>query len=219
MTSASVRQRASGAARSPGSVTAATHLARLHLISRRAPAALIALAVCAAVLWPALHWRWGAGGAAGQRQLPLLIEAAASAVIAVTTYNPFGEAERASGRWLPWLRLGTALALSATAAGLLAVAATSGRLPGGVPQMLRDLAGVTGIGLICAAALGGLLAWIGPVAYAVLGEFALMGAWTSPWMWPARPPQDRGGAICACLLFAAGLALTTARGSRDRADD
>lgn len=190
------------------------HLARLHLTSRRAPAALIALAACAAVLWPALHWRWGASAAVGQRQLVLLIEAAAAAVLAVTTYNPFGEAEHAVGRRLPWLRLGSALALTATAAALLAIAATGGQLPGGTTQLLRDLAGAAGIGLICAAVLGGLLAWIGPVAYMLLAEFALTGAWTSPWLWPARPPHDRGGAICAGLVFAAGLAVTTLRGAR-----
>ncbi len=191
------------------------HLARLHLVSRRAPAALIALAVCAAVLWPALRWRWGASAAVGQRQLALLIEAGAAAAIAVTTYNPLGEAERAVGRRLPWLRLGTALALTAAAAALLAIAATGGQLPGGATQLVRDLAGATGLGLICATVLGGLLAWIGPVAYTLLAEFALTGAWTSPWLWPARPPHDRGAAICAGLVFAAGLALMTLRGAKD----
>jgi hypothetical protein len=41
------------------------------------------------------------------------------------------------------------------------------------------------------------------------------GGWTTPWVWPARPPHDRGAAICAALVFAAGLALITIRGSRD----
>jgi hypothetical protein len=31
-------------------------------------------------------------------------------------------------------------------------------------------------------------------------------------VWPGRPPIDRGAAICACLVFAAGLALVTLRG-------
>lgn len=219
MAGTSVRRRPPGTVPSPGAAGAAARLMWLHLSSRRVPAALIALAVCAAVLWPALRWRWGADGAGGGRQLPLLIEAAAAAVIAITTYNPFGEAERATGRWLPWLRLGTALALTGAAAGLLAIAAAGGRLPGGAIELLRDLAGLTGIGLISAAALGGLLAWTGPVAYAVVAEFAVSGAWTTPWTWPARPPQDRGGALCAALVLVAGLAVTTARGARDRAND
>jgi len=218
MTIASVQRLLPGSVpRSPAS--AAVRLAWLHLVSRRAPAALIALAVCAGVLWPALHWRWGAAGTGGQRQLPLLIEGAAAAVIAVTTHNPFGEAERATGRWLPWLRLGSALALLAAATGLLDIAATGGHLPGGGWELVRDLAGVTGTGLISASVLGGLLAWSGPVAYAVLAEFGLSGNWTSPWVWPARPPHDLGGALCACLVFTAGLVIIAARGARDRADD
>ena len=56
-----------------------------------------------------------------------MIETGAAAVIAVTTYGPFGEPERATGRWLPWLRLGAAVALTAAAFGALAAGATGGR--------------------------------------------------------------------------------------------
>ena len=34
--------------------------------------------------------------------------------------------------------------------------------------------------------------------------------WTTPWIWPARPPHDRGAAICAALVLAAGTAARTA---------
>ncbi|HTZ92648.1 MAG TPA: sigma factor [Streptosporangiaceae bacterium] len=37
----------------------------------------------------------------------------------------------------------------------------------------------------------------------------------TPWVSPTRPPHDRGGAICACLVVAAGLALITIRGPRE----
>jgi hypothetical protein len=63
----------------------------------------------------------------------------------------------------------------------------------------------------------GMLAWTGPVAYWVLAEAALANGLTTPWIWPARPPADRGGAICAYLVFAAGLALITVRGVRESA--
>ena len=56
-----------------------------------------------------------------------MVETGAAAIIAVTTYGPFGEPERATGRWLPWLRLGAALALTAAAFGALAAGATGGR--------------------------------------------------------------------------------------------
>ncbi len=49
------------------------------------------------------------GGPAAQALIPLTIEAGAAAVIAVTTHGPFGDPERATGRWLPWLRLAAAV--------------------------------------------------------------------------------------------------------------
>ena len=38
-----------------------------------------------------------------------------------------------------------------------------------------------------------------------------------PWIWPARPPQDFGGALCAALVFVAGVAAITVLGARDSA--
>ena len=42
---------------------------------------------------------------------------------------------------------------------------------------------------------------------------------TTPWIWPARPPHDVGGALCAAVVFAAGLAVITVRGARESAGD
>jgi hypothetical protein len=85
--------------------------------------------------------------------------------------------------------------------------------------MLRDLAGLVGIALLTAALLGGALAWVGPLAYLVVTLHALEVAWTTPWVWPARPPHDRGAALCATLVFAAGVTVITVRGARDTARD
>jgi hypothetical protein len=195
----------------------ALRLARLHLVSRQFPVALAVVAGCAVVLRIALHRTWDAYGAL---QLPLIFEAACAATIAITTASPFGEPERATGRWLPFLRLGAALLLTAAAAGALAAAGLGTHLAGGILEILRNTAGLTGIGLLCAAALGGALAWTGPTAYLVIGVYALYTQWhgpalTTPWIWPARPAPDVGGAICAGLVFAAGLAVITVRGARD----
>ncbi|MET8043302.1 hypothetical protein ABZU25_20860 [Micromonospora sp. NPDC005215] len=38
---------------------------------------------------------------------------------------------------------------------------------------------------------------------------------TTPWMWPARPPYDVGAALCAGLVFVAGVVLIAVRGARD----
>jgi hypothetical protein len=202
------------AAASPG--IAVARLAWLYLVSRRAPVGIGLLAGLACLLWAALRWRWSVvGGPAAQNLVPLVIETGAAAVIAVTTYGPFGEPERATGRWLPWLRLGTALALTAAAVGALAVGATGGYLQGGTAAMLRNLAGMTGTGLLSAAALGGAFGWIGPMAYWLVTESVLAARWTTPWVWPARPPHDRGAALCATLVFAAGTALIAVRGGRE----
>jgi hypothetical protein len=222
MTAAGVHQAAPGAmpARVAGPGRGWLRLAWLYLVSRRVPAAAGLLAGFGALLWAALHWRWSvSGGPAAAIVIPLAIEAGAAAVIAVTTYGPFGEPERATGRWLPFLRLGAAVALTAAAIGALAAGSTGGELPGGFVALARNVAGMTGTGLLCAALLGGILAWTGPMAYLVLTETALAGGATTPWIWAGRPPHDVGGALCAGLVFAAGLVLVTVRGVRESARD
>ena len=105
----------------------AVRLVRLHAASRRLPAALALLAVCAAGLRGVLYGHWDDYGAL---QLPLIFETACAAIIAVTAGSPFGEPERATGRWLPYLRLGTAVSLTGLASGALAAAGTGMPLAG-----------------------------------------------------------------------------------------
>jgi hypothetical protein len=223
VTAAGLHRPAPGSAPPPGAVTrrdrtaAGWRLARLYLVSRRVPVALALLAGLGVLLWSALHWRWNiAGGAAAQLFIPLTIQAGAAAVTALTTFGPFGEPERAAGRWLPWLRLGTAVALTAVAFGTLAGAAAGG-MPGGTLALLRNLGGMVGVGLLTAAVLGGAFSWTGPMAYLLISEGGLAHRSTTPWIWATRPPHDRGGAICACLVLAAGLVLITVRGPRESA--
>jgi hypothetical protein len=180
------------------------------------PTALALLAGLGALLWAALHWHWDiAGGPAARLFIPLTIQTGAAAVIAVTTGGPFGEPERAAGRWLPWLRLGAAVALTAVAFGALAAGAAAGAMPGGTLALLRNLGGMAGIGLLAAVVLGGAFGWTGPMAYLLISEGALAHRSTTPWVWATRPPHDRGGAICACLVIVAALVLITVRGPRE----
>lgn len=196
-------------------------LARLYAVGRRVPIAAIAIAACAIGLRIALLGHWDAYGAL---QLPLIFEVAAAVSIVATTASPFGEPERVAGHWLPFLRLAVTAALTVAAIGLLAAAGTGAHLAGGTLDVLRNVTGIAGIGLLCAAALGGGLSWTGPTGYLVAAVYALYTQWhppalSTPWLWPARPPHDLGGAICAALVFAAGLAVITWRGARDHAGD
>ena len=164
------------------------------------PSALLALALCGGALRAVLHWHLMSGGALAQ-QGPMVIEAGAAVVVAMTTHSPFGEAERATGRWLPYLRLGAALALTGIAIGALQLGVTGASLPGGVLVLARNVIGITGIGLLASLVTGGLLAWIPPLGYLGFAEYALNEAWRSPWTWPVRPPADRGAWICAAAGF------------------
>lgn len=186
-------------------------LVRLHLVARRAPLAATAILGCAAVLRLALTHHWGAR----PQELPLVIEVAAAAIIATTIRSPFGEPERATGRWLPYLRLGATVALSAFSLGVFAAVSVGANLPGGVLELVRNLCGLIGIGALGAATLGGEHAWTGVFAYGVLAEYALTAAWTTPWIWPAQPPHDIVAALCAGLAFVAGVTTVTVRGARD----
>ena len=93
-------------------LSSGARLAWLYARSRRVPAAVVALAVCGGVLRAALNWHWAIGGGLEAQQIPLIIETGAAAAIAVTSHGPFGEPERATGRWLPCLRLFTAIGLT-----------------------------------------------------------------------------------------------------------
>jgi hypothetical protein len=210
-----------GAPRPSRPPRAGMRLIRLYATGRRVPAALAAIAACALGLRIALTGHWDSYGAL---QLPLVFETAAAIAITVSAGSPFGDPERITGRWLPYLRLAATLALTAVAVGALAAAGTGTHLAGGPLDVLRNVAGLTGIGLLCAAAIGAGLAWAGPAAYLMAGAYALYTQWhhpalTTPWLWPGRPPRDLGAAICAGLVFAAGVAVITLRGARDPVDE
>lgn len=222
--SASVGQARHVAPSAAGSAwQAVARLTWLHWRSRRAPAAVAALAACGVVLWLALVHHWGAGASGVASELPMLIEACAAAAIAVATHSPFGEPERATGRWLPFLRLSMALALCGIAIGLLALGAAAAYDPragvgltSGVLGVAENVLGFAGIGLLVTLLTGGLIAWVGPLAFMAICQFALVANYSEPLTWAARPATDRGGWIAAMVACAIGLAAFTIRGPRVR---
>jgi hypothetical protein len=54
------------------------------------------------------------------------------------------------------------------------------------------------------------------MAYMLVIEGALAGGWTIPWIRHARPPHDLGTTFCPTIAFAAGTAMITVRGGRER---
>lgn len=69
---------------------------------------------------------------------------------------------------------------STAAVGLLAAGAAGVPRPAVFRPCWRNVAGITGIGLLSAAVLGGALAWADPMACLVLTETALAGNVTTP---------------------------------------
>jgi len=202
-----------------GRLPGGARLTWLHLRTRRVPACLIALAACGAVLHAALHWHWTFNSGVYAQQVPMIIEAGAAAVIAVTAHSPFGEQERAAGHWLPYLRLCTTVALTGIAILFLQLGAAGESLNAGVLLLARNVIGFTGLGLLCALVTGGLLAWTVPLGAMMFCQYALLEQWRAPWTWPVRPPADRGAWIAASVVLAAGLLLFTIRGPRTRLSD
>jgi hypothetical protein len=219
VTAAPVLKSPAAPAGTAGALPGAIRLSWLHLRTRRVPAGIIALAACGAALHAALHWHWTFNSGQYAQQVPMIIEAGAAAVIAVTAHSPFGEQERAAGRWLPYLRLLAALGLTGIAIAFLQLGAAGESLNAGVLVLARNVIGFTGLGLVCSLVTGGLLAWIVPLGYMMFCQYALLELWRAPWAWPVRPPADRGAWIAASVVLAAGLLLFTVRGPRTRLSD
>jgi hypothetical protein len=221
MTVADIRKPPPAVASAGRHVSLAARLAWLHLRSRRVPAALVALLACGVALWASLryHWWLGAGNAADE--LPMILQGCAAGIIAVTMHSPFGEPERATGRRLPLLRAGLVLALCGAAIGFFALGAAAAYNPragvylaGGILPVVRNVLGMTGIGVIFCLVTGAQIAWIGPLAFTAISQFALVANYSEPLTWPTRPPADRGGWIAALVVFAVGLIAFTVRGPR-----
>jgi hypothetical protein len=150
---------------------------------------------------------------------PLIVATGAASVTSVVTRSPFGDPERAAGAYLPRLRLAAVVTMTCLACGALAAGSIGGQMALGLTALLRDFLGLTGVALLTATVAGAGLSWIGPLAYLVLGIYAVGQHWTAPWVWPDRPPADRGAAICAAAVLAAGATAIAIRGARDTTRD
>jgi hypothetical protein len=222
MTATDTHKPTPAAAPATRQVSSAARLAWLHLRSRRVPVALVALLGCGLALWASLRYHWWLDRQRAD-ELPMILEGCAAGIIAVTVHSPFGEPERATGRWLPLLRAGLVMALCGAAIGFFALGAAAAYDPragvdlaGGILPVVRSVLGMTGIGLIFCLVTGALVAWIGPLACTAIAQYALIANYSEPLTWPTRPPADRGGWVAAMVVFGVGLIAFTVRGARIR---
>ncbi len=86
-------------------------------------------------------------------------------------------------------------------------------------MLARNVIGLAGLGLACSLVTGGMLAWVLPLGYMAFCQYALIEAWSAPWIWSGRPPSDRGGWIAATTVLAVALLAYTLRGPRTRPSD
>jgi len=190
------------------------HLIGLHLRTRQTARAVVALAATAAAVRASQHWTSGSG--LFSQVVLLLLAAAAATAVATGAHNPFGEVERTASSPLPALRVTHLLTLTGTALAATAVAALITTYGVSGAAMLRNLAGFTGIALLTAGLLGAHLAWTVPLGYVLYcgGELDLHVG--NLWTWPTRPGSDRAALAIALTLLAAGVALVSLTGARDR---
>jgi len=190
---------------------------RLGLLYARSRSALAAgavlLALCAAA---ALAGSWlvarpSLEPATARLPVTVALALAAAVVLAGTLHSPAHELERTTPRsWAVW-RAG-----HATAAALGAVVAVLPVLPAaehGQQALVRNTAGLLGLALLTAAALGPRLAWTLPLGYTAtvyLAGSPGTGAGRPLWAFLLQPAGSAPAVPVALVLLAAGVATWAA---------
>lgn len=178
----------------------------LHLHSRQVERALVLLGGVVMMAWA---WHIASDGH-GPSSGPLLVlpALAVAVIIPAGTGTPFGELEATMSRSLDPLRLAHMLGLVVVAA--FALAAASGSVDCAI---IRNVAGLTGLGLVAARVAGPSVAWVAPLCYAT---YALAGNPRSTWTWPVHTGTAIQPALIALVLLLIGLGAIVPHGTRSR---
>ena len=148
----------------------------------------------------------------------LFVPLAAAMVIGVAVHSPFGEMERTTSRRQPPLRLGHAGGLLLCGVAILSLLALT--WDGDSERVfLRNLAGLTGVGLLTAPVFGARLSWVPSLSYGIAAFWVGSFGEAPKWAWPMRPMDDNLAWGIALVLLAAGLAALVGFGARDTADE
>ncbi len=80
-------------------------------------------------------------------------------------------------------------------------------------MLLRDLAGLSGLALLAAGALGSRLSWTLPVAFVAVIPLVGDGSGDSRWAWVDQPAGEPTSWALAVVLFVLGFGLVCSSGA------
>lgn len=195
----------------------------LYLRSRALPATLAALAAVAVLAAWAADWLKDRPEFDHTARLPVLALAPllAAAVIGTGFLSHTEELDRtAVRRWWP-RRLAYLLALTALAAGALALPVPSHPEQFGAPAMVRNVVGATGVTVAAAALLGARTSWLPMTVYGgavYLAAPRTPGGAAAYWAWPMQPGPEVAAWVMAGTAYAVGAALLALRGPHPNRD-
>lgn len=186
----------------------------LYLRSRLTGWAVVALAIVGVIAWLVLRQVMDPGA---DVTMPLVVLPLLPAVvIGASVRSPFGDTELSVSYSLPSLRFGH-LAGLLLIGGMSLAGAASGWNPGEIGwELIRNLAGYTGLALIGARMLGSGICWVVPLGY---GVAALLLDPKSRLAWPGQLPNDWWSVAIAGALVVVGLLAVTLQRSLDSGDD
>lgn len=189
-------------------------LMHLYLRSRLAGWAVLILTIIGAISWFWLRQTMESGS--GVRFPLIVIPLLPAVVIGASTRSPFGDTELSVPRSLPMLRFSHLAGLLLCGALALSLAANGWSLESIEWELVRNLAGYSGLAFIGARILGSGICWVVPLGYGVI---ALMVDPDSRWGWLSRLPSDRWSVTVATVLIVAGLLVVTLQTERGAGDD
>ncbi|MFD7494878.1 hypothetical protein ACFV8T_21065 [Streptomyces sp. NPDC059832] len=199
--------------------SAHTALPLLYLRSRALPLTTATLACVALVAAWASHWLQSQPYFDHTARVPVVVLAPllASSAIGTSLHSHSDELDRtAVGRWWP-RRLLHLLTLTVLTAGVLAAAVPGHPEEFGVPAMVRNVLGATGVAAASVALLGARLSWLPMTVYGgavYLAAPRTPGGAAAVWAWPMQPgPQVAAWAV-AGAAYVAGAVFLTVRGPR-----